>query len=261
MIKWKSMPAPTEMKKRPSSRPLNGSMSDSSSWRYSLSASTTPARKVPSAGDSPTVSISQAIATTSNSATAVKTSRSRVSASRRNTGRMTKRPARMMRATAPKMNSACSQPGRPTSCAVSLVTPPSASKGKTARMGMTERSWNSSTENEACPPEVLSSPFSPRLCSTIAVDDIANTMPAATASLQSTRSTRPTSVTAAVVPSTCKPPSPKMGLRSSHKSEGFSSRPTRKSIITTPNSAKCITWAPSPTRPSTLGPMATPASR
>ena len=49
----KSIDAPTAMKNSPSSRPLNGSMSLSSSWRYSLSASTTPARKVPSAGDRP----------------------------------------------------------------------------------------------------------------------------------------------------------------------------------------------------------------
>ena len=45
------IPAPTVMKKSPSSRPLKGAMSDSSSWRNSELASTTPARKVPSAGD------------------------------------------------------------------------------------------------------------------------------------------------------------------------------------------------------------------
>ena len=36
---------PTAMKNRPSSKPLKGSMSASSSLRYSLSASSTPARK------------------------------------------------------------------------------------------------------------------------------------------------------------------------------------------------------------------------
>ena len=45
---------PTAMKNRPSSKPLNGSMSVSSSRRYSLSASSTPARKAPSAIDRPT---------------------------------------------------------------------------------------------------------------------------------------------------------------------------------------------------------------
>ena len=43
---------------------------------------------------------------------------------------------------------------------------------------------------------------------------------------------------------------------------GRSSSPTRNSIITTPNSAKCMTSCPSvPTKPSASGPSATPASR
>jgi hypothetical protein len=55
----KSMLMPTAMKNRPSSRPLKGSMSVSSSRRYSLSASSTPARKAPSAIDRPTHCISR----------------------------------------------------------------------------------------------------------------------------------------------------------------------------------------------------------
>ncbi len=49
----KSIVIPTEMKKRPSSSPLNGSMSVSSAWRYSELASSTPARKAPSAIEMP----------------------------------------------------------------------------------------------------------------------------------------------------------------------------------------------------------------
>ena len=45
----------------------------------------------------------------------------------------------------------------------------------------------------------------------------------------------------AAVSTTCRPPSPKIEWRSFHKREGCSSRPTKNSIITTPNSAKCIT--------------------
>ena len=67
------------MKNSPSSRPLNGSMSSSSSWRYSLSASITPARKAPSAIDRPTACISAAMPMTSSSETPTKISRSRVS--------------------------------------------------------------------------------------------------------------------------------------------------------------------------------------
>ena len=71
---------PTAMKNRPSSRPLNGSMSSSSSWRYSESASSTPARKAPSAIDRPTISISAAMPITSSSEKPTKISRRRVSA-------------------------------------------------------------------------------------------------------------------------------------------------------------------------------------
>ena len=44
---------PTEMKKKPSSRPSNGAMSACSSWRYSDSDSSTPAMNAPSDGDRP----------------------------------------------------------------------------------------------------------------------------------------------------------------------------------------------------------------
>ena len=67
---------------------------------------------------------------------------------------------------------------------------------------------------------------------------------------------------AAAVTTTCSPPSPMIGRRSSQSFEGCSSRPTRKSITTTPNSAKCMTSSPSwPTRPRSDGPMTMPATR
>src|SRR2546430_656737 len=68
---------PTAMKNRPSSSPLNGSMSSSSSCRYSLSASITPARNAPSAIDSPTHAISAAVPRTSSSVNPTNTSRRR----------------------------------------------------------------------------------------------------------------------------------------------------------------------------------------
>jgi len=61
-------------------------MSVSSSWRYSLSARTTPARKVPRAGDSPTCCMSRAMPITIISAAAVKDSRRRAPARNWNTG-------------------------------------------------------------------------------------------------------------------------------------------------------------------------------
>ena len=83
---------PTAMKNRPSSRPLNGSIAASISWRYSDSASSTPPRNAPSAIDRPACSKASAITSTSSSAKAVKISRSRVRAMWRNTGRARRRP-------------------------------------------------------------------------------------------------------------------------------------------------------------------------
>ena len=48
---------PTEMKNSPMSSPLKGSMSASSSCRYSESASSTPAMNAPSAGLRPTAEV------------------------------------------------------------------------------------------------------------------------------------------------------------------------------------------------------------
>ena len=259
-ISGKSICAPTEMKNNPSRRPLNGSMSASSSWRYSLSASTTPATKVPSAGDSPTCSMSSAMATTISSAAAMNDSRRRTVARNWNAGRITKRPAATTPPTAPITRSAVIHAGRPSSApAVTSATP---SSGKIARIGMTAMSWNSSTANAACPPPVFSWPRSARVDSTIAVDDIAMMKPIAMAARHGTPSARAALPTRTAVAATCKPPRPRIERRSRHKSDGCSSRPTTNSISTTPNSAKCMTWAPSPPiAPSTLGPTSTPATR
>ncbi|MNV46465.1 hypothetical protein D3C71_1382980 [compost metagenome] len=78
---------PTEIKNSPNSSPLNGSIAVSSSWRYSLSASSTPAINVPSAIDSPSASINSAEPNTSSSVAAVNTSRTPDAAIKRNTGR------------------------------------------------------------------------------------------------------------------------------------------------------------------------------
>ncbi len=80
---------PTAMKNRPSSRPLKGSMSASSSWRNSESASSTPARNAPSAMDSPTALTSAAVPMTSSSAVAVNSSWLWNEATTLNTGRST----------------------------------------------------------------------------------------------------------------------------------------------------------------------------
>ena len=82
------IPAPTVMKKTPSNSPLKGSSTLTSSWRYSLSASTTPARKVPSAAERPTQPINSAVDITSKSEAAKNISCRPVRPMARNTGRV-----------------------------------------------------------------------------------------------------------------------------------------------------------------------------
>jgi hypothetical protein len=84
----KSMVMPTDMKKRPRSRPLNGSISLSRAWRNSESASSTPARNAPSAIDRPASDISSAMPITSSSANAVNSSRTPSLAITRSAGRV-----------------------------------------------------------------------------------------------------------------------------------------------------------------------------
>ena len=98
------------MKNSPSSRPLKGSRSVSSSRRYSLSASSTPARKAPSAIDRPTDSINAAVATTSSSDAAVKISGVSLRAIQRSAGRSASRPPSTIRATTPTALAAPHQP-------------------------------------------------------------------------------------------------------------------------------------------------------
>ena len=67
---------PRARKNRPSRIERNGSISASISWRYGVSASTTPATKAPSAVDRPSHSITAADASTVNSPATTNISRS-----------------------------------------------------------------------------------------------------------------------------------------------------------------------------------------
>ena len=109
----KLIPAPTVIKNRPSSRPLNGSMSDSSSWRYSEFARTTPAMNVPRAGDNPTSDINSAMPITIISAVAVNNSRRFAPATNRKIGEVRKLPQNTTAATAPMVTSAVCHGLRP----------------------------------------------------------------------------------------------------------------------------------------------------
>jgi hypothetical protein len=95
----------------------------------------------------------------------------------------------------------------------------------------------------------------------IAVEDIAKPMPATSATAGERPSAQPASVTAALVAATCAVPMPKMGLRSCQTRRGLSSRPTRNSSSTTPNSAKWRIASGAVTSARPQGPMAAPAAR
>jgi len=80
-------PMPTEMKNSPRKRPLNGSMSASSSWRNSELANSTPAMNAPKAMEMPMACMTKAVPVTINSEMAVNSSRTPVRAMMRSVGR------------------------------------------------------------------------------------------------------------------------------------------------------------------------------
>jgi len=101
------------VKKTPSNNPLKGSISLSSSCRYSLFASTTPARKAPRAGLRPTCVINTAMPITIRRELAVKTSRNLVFATTRSKGRISNLPATIIPAITPRIIRAFNQPAFP----------------------------------------------------------------------------------------------------------------------------------------------------
>ncbi len=223
---------PTAMKKSPSSRPLNGAMSVSSACRYSELASSTPARKAPSAIESPASAISSAMPNTSSSANAVKISRTPDTAIRRITGRVRKRPITTTITIAARPFSASCQPGSPPGWSVP-------SRGTRAISGIAAMSWNSSTANALRPTGAPSRLRSLIVWTAIAVDDIASASPATSAPCQVTPAIHSATPSAAPQATICRAPPPNTGPRSSIRRLKSSSRPIRNNINTTPNSAKC----------------------
>ncbi len=126
------MSMPTAMKNRPSSRPLKGSICDSSSCRNSESDSSTPARNAPRPALSPASCMNQAVPSTTSSALAVNTSGIRVRATTRNMCRRSSRPPKMTIAIAPMAWNTMVQ------VRVSFLAPPSS--GIAASNGIATRS-------------------------------------------------------------------------------------------------------------------------
>ena len=113
---------PTEIKNNPSRMPLKGSIVVSNSCLYSLSAKTTPAKKLPRAGDNPTSTIAKEIPTTNNNAVAVNTSLNPVSAIYRKIYLEINLPAIIIPLTKAIINNNCNHPGTDETLA---ICPPS----------------------------------------------------------------------------------------------------------------------------------------
>ena len=92
----KSMFMPTVKKNRPSRSPLKGSMVVSIALRNSVSASSRPATKAPSAMEKPATAAATPAATITNSVVATNRSLMPTDATRRNSGRITTRPTMTM---------------------------------------------------------------------------------------------------------------------------------------------------------------------
>ena len=126
---------------------------------------------------------------------------------------------------------------------------------------MAATSWKSRMENAFCPLSVRIRLRSASVCSAMAVDESASPSAATSAVIQGTPQAQAASQSRAAQASTWAVPSPKMGRRMLQSRLGCSSRPTRNSISTTPNSAKCRMSCTLLTAPSPQGPMAMPAAR
>ncbi len=135
-----------------------------------------------------------------------------------------------------------------------------ASRGNSAKIGITARSWKSRTEKTDRPDVVFICPVSRKVCNTMAVDERASARPTAIACCHGRTMAAAPPITR-LVRTTWAPPTPNMGVRICQSSDGLSSRPTKKSIMTTPNSVKCITSSTSPISDSPKGPMTMPAIR
>ena len=168
----KSMFMPTVKKNRPSSRPLNGSIAVSIALRNSVSASSNPATKAPSAIDRPAAAAATPVATITNSVVATNSSFMPADATRRNRGLITRRPtmtitpiaiAVLVRATA---RMARTEP--------SSLMPEMEMKSSS---GATARSCASSVAKLARPALVLSRPWRDSTSSTMAVEDRARHAP------------------------------------------------------------------------------------
>lgn len=159
---------PTVKKNRPSRRPLNGSMAVSMALRNSVSASSSPATKAPSAMEKPATPV----ATITNNVVATNRSLMPTDATRRNSGRITTRLTMTITASA----TAALVSAR-TSVATTEPDSLAPKMEIKSRRGATARSCASSVAKLARPALVLSRRYLERISTTMAVEDKARQAP------------------------------------------------------------------------------------
>ncbi len=232
----RSRAAPTDTKNRPSSSPLKGSTVTSISRLYSVSASSSPAMKAPSAIDRPLTAATALVPISTNRQAAMKNSVERVAATRWNSGRSTSRPRPTMAAMASAAGASVqSRPG---------TAPPASRLARNEapnRRGATARSWNSSTAKAVRPAPEFSRLRSASSGITIAVEDRASVPPSSAATATGTPMPIPAAIRTSPDTPTCNGPSPNTSRRRADRRSNDSSSPIMNIRNTTPNSATAAT--------------------
>mmetsp|Transcript_37280 Transcript_37280/g.100900 ORF Transcript_37280/g.100900 Transcript_37280/m.100900 type:complete len:367 (+) Transcript_37280:1111-2211(+) len=252
-----SMENPTVMKKRPSRRPRNGTMSASTWYRYLVSDRSTPARKAPSVLESPRPSVKIDIPVTVSRMSDRKAS---CDLDRATTKKILFRINRPMKAI---VDSAIEALTMDDESACTKFCPPPARSGMPTSIGTIARSWKSSIPNAARPWRVLSSSLSRRSCSTNADDERASPPPITTlagpATLGKTSGAR--AAKTSVVTTICAVPNPKTSFLIDTRRSRLSSSPISKRKKTIPSSARASIVCRSLTAPRPDGPSTHPDSR
>jgi hypothetical protein len=191
---------------------------------------------------------------TSRRANAVNTSRRFVFAIARRIGCVAKRPATITPTMAP---TTFASPSHRKPDPVGSIE----SSGTIPTSGMAAMSWKSRIPNAALPKGDPSRPRSFIVWTAIAVDESATASPATNAPRHGRPARSPPAASTAPQRPIWRAPPPKTLFLSPQSLAGSSSSPIRKSINTTPNSAKCRMDATSRTSPNPKGPITQPAAR
>ncbi len=254
---------PTVMKKSPRSTSWKGRMSVPTWCRYSVSDTSTPAMKAPSARDSPAASVSQARPSVMSSRFSMKSSSLLRRATRVSHQRITRWPPTSRTPTSTVAFS------RASPSATSSRSGEEPRAGMRTSRGTTARSWNRSTPSTRRPCSLSSSARSLISLTTMAVLLMTRVPPSASAVCQPMRHSPPAKCDSSSIPTmpavrvsaTCSRPSPNTNRRMARSFDRLNSRPMENIRNTTPNSPRWRTPSEFWVSASACGPIRMPAAR